>query len=49
MTYRKIGGIHWLSIGRLRLSLCFAKRKPAHTALRARIFGNLAVQRELSL
>lgn len=28
MTYRKIGGIHWLAIGRLRISFCL-KRRPA--------------------
>lgn len=27
MTYRKIGGIHWLAIGRLRFSFCVV-RKP---------------------
>jgi hypothetical protein len=25
MTYRKIGGIHWLFLGRLRISWCFVK------------------------
>lgn len=25
--YRKIGGIHWISIGRLRVSICM-KRRP---------------------
>lgn len=24
-TYRKIGGIHWLALGRLRLSFCLTK------------------------
>lgn len=25
MSYRKIGGIHWLAIGRLRISWCFKR------------------------
>jgi hypothetical protein len=25
MKYRKIGGLHWLSIGRLRISWCVVK------------------------
>lgn len=29
MTYRKIGGLHWLFIGRLRISWSFA-RKPSN-------------------
>lgn len=28
MTYRKIGGIHWFTIGRLKFAFC-VKRKPA--------------------
>jgi hypothetical protein len=27
--YRKIGGIHWLSLGRLRISFCFTNPNPA--------------------
>jgi hypothetical protein len=30
MTYRKIGGIHWLGLGRLRFSFCVV-RKPQTT------------------
>jgi len=25
MTYRKIGGLHWLAIGRLRIAFCIVK------------------------
>lgn len=25
MTYRKIGGIHWLALGRLRISWCLKR------------------------
>lgn len=25
MTYRKIGGIHWISLGRLRISFCVCR------------------------
>ncbi len=32
MSYRKIGGIHWLSIGRLRISWCL-KRKPSESEI----------------
>lgn len=28
MTYRKIGGLHWLAIGRLRVAFCIIKRRP---------------------
>jgi hypothetical protein len=27
MTYRKIGGLHWLAFGRLRIAFCIVKRK----------------------
>ena len=26
ISYRKIGGIHWISIGRIRISFCLARR-----------------------
>lgn len=32
MTYRKIGGIHWLTIGSFRIAFC-RKRKPRPTRL----------------
>jgi hypothetical protein len=25
MSYRKIGGLHWISIGRMRISFCVKK------------------------
>lgn len=25
MTYRKIGGMHWLAFGRLRIAFCFKR------------------------
>jgi hypothetical protein len=28
MFYRKIGGIHWFFLGRLRFAFCIVKRKP---------------------
>lgn len=28
MSYRKIGGIHWFKLGRLRISFCLVKAKP---------------------
>lgn len=31
MTYRKIGGMHWLAMGRVRISWCVT-RKPAPKA-----------------
>ena len=27
MHYRKIGGLHWLAIGRLRIAFCIVKQK----------------------
>lgn len=26
--YRKIGGIHWLALGRLRFSFCVTRKRP---------------------
>lgn len=26
MTYRKIGGMHWLALGRLRISWCVTRK-----------------------
>lgn len=34
MTYRKIGGIHWIGIGRLRISFCVCKRSATSDTLR---------------
>ena len=31
--YRKIGGIHWLAIGRLRVSFCMRRRCPVTFAM----------------
>lgn len=28
MTYRKIGGLHWFAIGRLRIAFCLVRRRP---------------------
>ena len=28
MTYRKIGGLHWLSLGRLRIAWCIKRPTP---------------------
>ena len=28
--YRKIGGLHWLSIGRFRLAWCIKSKRPAY-------------------
>lgn len=28
ISYRKIGGLHWISIGRFRLAFCVVKPKP---------------------
>ena len=28
MTIRKIGGIYWLSLGRIRLAFCIVRTKP---------------------
>lgn len=28
MTHRKIGGIHWFAIGRLRIAFCIRKPRP---------------------
>lgn len=30
MSYRKIGGLHWIFIGRFRIALCRVKPKPAY-------------------
>jgi hypothetical protein len=27
MTYRKIGGIHWLAFGRLRIAVCRTRKR----------------------
>lgn len=37
ITYRKIGGIHWFAIGRLRISICWARSKRSITAFEKHI------------
>ena len=43
MSIRKIGGIYWLSIGRLRVSFCLVRReRPKVTELEAIRLPNIA-------
>lgn len=30
-SYRKVGGLHWISIGRIRIAFCITKPKPMLT------------------
>lgn len=30
MTYRKIGGLHWFRLGRLRIAFCVVKARPRY-------------------
>lgn len=32
--YRKVGGLHWFRLGRLRIAICWSKPKAELTALR---------------
>lgn len=28
-SYRKVGGLHWISLGRLRIAWCIKRREPS--------------------
>lgn len=52
MTYRKIGGIHWLAIGRLRFSFCVVRKprpyKPLpHAITLAELYDNGLIPNEV--
>jgi hypothetical protein len=36
ITYRKVGGLHFLRIGRLQISACLVRKKPETSAAPAR-------------
>lgn len=30
MSYRKIGGLHWISLGRIRIAFCLKRSRPVY-------------------
>jgi hypothetical protein len=42
MIYRKIGGLHWLAFGRLRIAFCIVKPKPRMPRVHLPNWGGLS-------
>lgn len=48
MTYRKIGGLRWIGIGRLRIAFCIKRRQVKSSLLTSRsACATLAIQSEV--